>query len=178
VAYPLKLISRLYRIEHLADARGLTPDGCAALRQARSAPVLESLHRWCVVTRTTEPPSTDLAKAAGYLVNHWSALCRFLEDGRIDLDNNICELQLRDVALGRKNYLFAGSHNAAGRAAGLYSLTRTCAQYGVPPLPYFTDVLRKLANGWTVNRLDELLPHRWRDADTAPESPPPPERPG
>lgn len=74
VAYPLKLIARLYRIEHLADARGLAPDGRAALRQTRSAPVLERLQRWCVLTRTQEPPSTDLAKAAGYFVNHW-VLC-------------------------------------------------------------------------------------------------------
>ena len=169
VAYPLKLIARLYRLEHLADARGLAPPGRAALRQERSAPVLEQLHRWSIVTRTTEPPSTDLAKAAGYLVNHWPALCRFLEDGRIDPDNNVCEQQLRDVALGRKNYLFAGSHDAARRAAALYSLTRTCAQYGVPPLQYFTDVLRTLANGWTTNRLDEWLPHRWREASPAPE---------
>ncbi|MGQ0626987.1 MAG: transposase domain-containing protein [Phycisphaerales bacterium] len=63
----------------------------------------------------------------------------------------------------RDNFLFAGSHQAAARAASLYSLTRTCAQYAVPPLEYFTDVLRKLANGWRANRLQELLPHRWRD---------------
>ena len=97
----------------------------------------------------------------------WQALSRFLEDGRIDLDNNICEQQLRDIALGRKNFLFAGSHQAARRAANLYSLTRTCAQYGVPPLEYFTDVLRKLANGWRAHRLDELLPHRWAPPGSA-----------
>ncbi len=161
VAYPLKLIARLYRIEHLADALGLTPDDRVALRQERSAPVLEKLQRWCVITHSSEPPSTNLAKAAGYLLNHWPALSRFLEDGRIDLDNNLTEQQLRDIALGRKNYLFAGSHEAARRAADLYSLTRTCAQYGVPPLVYFTEVLQKLANGWSITRLEELLPHRW-----------------
>jgi hypothetical protein len=91
VAYPLKLIVRLYRIEHLADAQGLTSDGRLALRQERSAPVLGKLQGWCLLTRQTEPPSTDLARAAGYLVNHWRALSRFLEDGRIDLDNNICD---------------------------------------------------------------------------------------
>ena len=170
VAYPLKLIGRLYRIEHLADARRLTPESRAELRKERSTPVLEKLKRWFAATRASEPPSTDLAKAAGYVVNHWNALTRFVEDGRVSLDNNLCEQQLRDIALGRKNYLFAGSHDAARRAAALYSLTRTCAQYGVPPLPYFTDVLGKLANGWPVNRLDELLPHRWR-TDATPESP-------
>lgn len=168
VAYPLKLIARLYRIEHLADARGLAPDDRAALRRERSAPVLDTLHRWCGLTRAHEPPRTDLARAAGYFVNHWPALSRFLEDGRIDLDNNLCESQLRDIALGRKNYLFSGSHDAARRAASLYSLMRTCAQYGVPPLPYFTDILTKLAAGWPRSRLDQLLPHRWRPPVSTP----------
>jgi transposase len=162
VAYPLRLMARLYRIEHLADARGLTPDARVALRHERSVPVLDQLHRWCVITHTNEPPSTDLAKATAYLLNHWTALSRFVDDGRIDLDNNLTERQLRDVALGRRNYLFAGSHAAARRAADLYSLMRTCAQYGVPPLAYFTDLLQKLANGWRIARVEELLPHRWQ----------------
>lgn len=162
VAYPLKLIARLYRIEHLADARALTPPGRAELRQQRSEPVLEKLKRWFVATLQCETPSSDLAKAAGYALNHWEALTRFVKDGRVSLDNNLCEQQLRDIALGRKNYLFAGSHEAARRAANLYSLTRTCIQHGVSPLPYLTDVLGKLANGWDMARLDELLPHRWR----------------
>ena len=161
VAYPLKLVARLYRIEHLADASDLTPEGRRDLRQQRAAPVLQKLKRWCVATRQTEPPSTDLARAAGYAVNHWTALTRFLEDGRISLDNNLTERQLRDIALGRKNYLFAGSHDASRRAA-LYSLLRTCTQYDVQPLPYLTDVLRKLAAGWLQSRLDELLPDRWQ----------------
>ena len=171
VAYPLKLIARLYRIEHLADARDLTPEARRDLRQQRSAPVLQKLKRWCVATSQTEPPSTDLARAAGYAVNHWTALTRFLEDGRISLDNNLTEQQLRDIALGRKNYLFAGSHDAARRAATLYSLLRTCAQYGVPPLPYLTDVLRKLAAGWPQSRLDELLPDRWQALHGQPVEP-------
>lgn len=168
VAYPLTLIARLYRIEHLADARGLAADDRAALRRARSAPVLDTLHRWCGLTRAQEPPGTDLAKAAGYFLNHWQALSRFLEDGRLDPDNNLCEAQLRDIALGRKNFLFAGSHDAAQRAAGLYSLMRTCAQYGVPPLPYLIDILTTLATGWSMSRLEELLPHRWSPPGSMP----------
>jgi transposase len=161
VAYPLKLLARVYRIEHLADARELAPDDRAALRRDRTAPVMEKLHRWCGLTRAQEPPGTDLAKAAGYFVNHWTALTRFLEDGRLDPDNNVCEAQLRDIALGRRNYLFSGSHDAARRAAALYSLMRTCAQHGVPPLPYLTDVLTKLPAASTAAQLDALLPHRW-----------------
>lgn len=108
-----------------------------------------------------EPPSSDLAKAAASCLNHWMELTRFVEDGRVSLDNNICEQQLRDIALGRKTYLLAGSHDGARRAAGLYSLTRTSAQYGVPPLPDSTDVLTKLGRGWPANRVDEGLRHAW-----------------
>jgi Transposase IS66 family len=89
VAYPLTLIARLYRIEHLADALGVTPDGRVALREERSIPALERLQRWCVITQTNEPPSAALAKATAYLLNHWSALTRFVTDGRLDLDNNL-----------------------------------------------------------------------------------------
>jgi transposase len=167
VAYPIKLIGRLYRIERLADVKALSPEERAALRRERSAPVLDTLHRWLVGTLAQEPPSSELARAAGYLLNQWAPLTRFLDDGRLSLDNNLCERQLRDIALGRKNFLFAGSHEAARRSAALYSLMRTCAQHGLPPLPYLTDVLRKLAAGWEHDRLDELLPDRWQQ-DRAP----------
>jgi transposase len=161
VAYPLQLIRRLYRLEYLADLQELAPEERATMRGGRTRDALNSLLRWLIVTVADEPPSGELAKAANYCLNHWTALTRFLEDGRLSPDNNLCEQQLRDVALGRKNYLFAGSHDAARRIAALYSLMRTCAQHDVPPLPYLTDVLRKLANGWDQSRLEELLPDRW-----------------
>jgi transposase len=162
VAYPLKLIARLYRLEHLADVKGLSPPERAALRQQRSGPVLEKLKRYLIITYGDETPSSEMAKAAAYIINQWEALTRFLYDGRLSLDNNLVEQQLRAIALGRRNYLFCGSHDAARRAAVLYSLTRTCAQYGVAPLSYLTDVLSKLAAGWPQNRIDELLPHSWQ----------------
>jgi transposase len=164
VAYPLKLIARLYRVEHLADARGLAPDQRAELRKERSQPTLEKLKHWLVAIQGNEPPASDLAKAAGYMINQWVALTRFIHDGRLRLDNNLCERQLRSITLGRNNFLFFGSHQAAARAAILYSITRTCALHGVPPLPYITDVLRKLAAGWPQSRIDELLPDRWQPA--------------
>jgi len=164
VAYPLKLIRRLYRIERLANLKELSFAERTLLRQERSQPVLDKLKRWLVATTTTEPPSADLAKATAYFLNHWTALTRFVEDGRLDLDNNLCERQMRAIALGRRNHLFAGSHKAAARAAVLYSITRTCAQHDVLPLPYLTDVLRKLAEGWPQSRIEELLPDRWKAA--------------
>jgi transposase len=168
VAYPIKLITRLYRIERLADARELNAEARAALRQERSQKVLDTLHPWLVSTAAKEPPSSELAKACGYVLNHSAALTRFMEDGRLALDNNLVERQLRDIALGRKNYLFAGSHDAASRSATLYSLMRTAAQHGVAPLPYLTDVLRKLGSGWPQDRLDELLPDRWHEGRAPP----------
>jgi len=159
VAYPLKLITRLYRIERLADVKDLSPEERVKLRGERSQRVLDTLHPWLVTTAAQEPPSSDLARASGYVLNHWNALNRFLDDGRLSLDNNLCERQLRDIALGRKNFLFAGSHAAAHRTANLYSLLRTAAQHGVPPLPYLTDILRSLATG--CDQLDGLLPDRW-----------------
>ena len=168
VAYPLKLIARLYRLEHLADAKGLSPDERVALRQERSPPVLEKVRRWWAATYASEPPASDFAKAAAYMTNHWIALTRFVQDGRLKLDNNLCEQQLRAIALGRNNFLFFGSHHAAERAAVLYSLTRTCALHGVSPLVYLTDVLRKLAAGWPQSRIDELLPGSWPPTTPAP----------
>jgi hypothetical protein len=114
-APPLQLIRRLSRLEHHADVKQLTSEQREALRGERPAGVLERQKRWVVATVEQEPPSSDLAKAAGYCLNHWTALTRFVQDGRLDLDNNLCERQLRDVAVGRQNYLFAGSHEAARR---------------------------------------------------------------
>jgi transposase len=168
VAYPLNLIRRLYRLEHLADLRELEADARAALRQQRSAPELDKLKPWLVRILADEPPSSALAKASGYFLNHWVALTRFLDDGRLDLDNNLCERQIRDIALGRKNYLFAGSHDAARRAAVLYSLLRTAALHELPLLSYLTSVLTKLADGWPPERLDDLLPDRWQPAPPQP----------
>jgi transposase len=162
VAYPLKLMGRLYRTETLADLKGLEGDDRAAFRRERDGPTLDTLHRWLVYTAATEPPRSEMAKASGYLLNQWQALTRFVDDGRLSLDNNLCERQIRDIALGRKNYLFAGSPQAARHAATLYSLLRTCALHGVAPLPYLTDVLTTLAAGWRQDHLEELLPGRWK----------------
>lgn len=176
VAYPIKLIGRLYRIEKLADAKGLSVPERAELRRTRSGPVLDTLQGWLLTTTSKEPPKSDLAQAAAYVLNHWTALTRFVEDGRLSLDNNLVERQIRDIALGRRNYLFSGSHAAAQRSAAIYSILRTAAQHGVAPLPYLTDILTKLAAGWDTDRLDELLPGRWM-ATLGPPAPPGPAPP-
>ena len=113
-----------------------------------------------------EPPQSALHKACAYSLNQWEALTRFLEDGRLELDNNYCELQIRTLAVGRKNYLHAGSDEGGKRAAALYTVLRTCAVNRVNPRDYVQDVLDKLAAGWPQQRLEELLPDAWAAART------------
>jgi hypothetical protein len=170
VAYPLKLIGQLYQVEDLADRRRLRLEERLELRQARSTPIMDRYHRWLQRMLSREPPASTLAKACAYSSNHWEALTRFLSDGRLPLDNNLCESQIRSLALGRRNYLFAGSDAGAERAAILYSLLRTCALHRIDGLAYLRDVLGKLASGWLDSRLDELLPENWSPAPNEPAS--------
>lgn len=174
-AYPLQLIAQLYRIEDLADRRGSTLEQRLGLRRNRSRAIADRYHRWIRRTLENEPPSSALAKACAYSLNHWTALTRFLEEARLALDNNLCELQIRSLAVGRRNYLFAGSDEGAERAAILYSLLRTCALHGIDTFAYLIDLLRKLAGGWPQRRIDELLPENWHPtpAEPTPDTPAP-----
>ncbi len=158
VAYPLKLIAQLYRVETLADRRGLDPPERQELRTERSRAILDRLDRWIVRTEESEPPESALSKACGYVVNQHDALWCFLDDGHLPLDNNLCERQLRAVAVGRKNYLFAGSDRAAQRAAILYSVVRTAALAKIDVYAYLIRVLERIADGWPDAKIDELLP--------------------
>jgi transposase len=161
VARGLELIQKLYRVEHLADERKCDESGRLRMRQKRSVGYLEKLRRWLKASLRHEPPQSAFAQACGYILRHWEALNRFTTDGSLSLDNNLCESQIRSLALGRKNYLFAGSDAGAQRAAVIYSITRTCALHGVAPLPYMTDVLRRIAEAWPNDRYAELLPDVW-----------------
>jgi hypothetical protein len=164
----LEKVQRLYAVEAEADSEGDDDDARQRRREQYSKPVLEEIGRWCATTYNREPPKSALAKAIGYIVNQWQALSRFLEDGRLPLDNTRCERALRGIAIGRKNYLFAGSDVGAERAATIYTLIGTCALSGVDPLAYFTDVLRKLETGrFPASRIDELLPPNWIESAPA-----------
>jgi transposase len=174
VAYPLQLIAQVYQVEDLADRRKFSPEERLELRRSRSAPILDRYHRWLLRMSSREPPASVLAKACGYSLKHWEALTRFLQDGILPLDNNLCESQIRSLALGRRNYLFAGSDAGAERSAILYSLMRTCALHRVDAFAYLADILRKLAARWPAKRLDELLPENWSPPpkDPSPETSP------
>ncbi len=160
-AVALDKIAKLYAIERKATEQELDPEARAKLRQEESEPILNELMRWVVDTYNEEPPKSALRRGLTYTINQYQALRKFLEDGRLPLDNNDCERELRTVAVGRKNYLFAGSDAAARRSAVFYSLLGTCKHAGVEPWAYLRDVMQRIAEGWPQSRVDELLPPNW-----------------
>ncbi|QRK10887.1 IS66 family transposase [Archangium violaceum] len=161
-ALPLSLIGRLFEVEREASEQQVDEAERLRRRDVLSRPITEQLGRWVANTYNAEPPKSPLAQACRYALNQWTALLRFLEDARLPLHNNASELRLREIAVGRKNYLFAGSDAGAERAACVYTLVATCVLAGVDPQAYLTDVLEKLSRGWPRRRLEELLPPMWK----------------
>lgn len=154
----LDRIGVLYGIE--AEARGKPPDERRRLRQEKSKPLLGDLHVWLSATKPKLSQKTDLAAAIRYTLARWKALTRFVDDGRIEIDNNAAERSIRPLALGRKNYLFAGSDAGGERAAAIYSLIETAKLNGIDPEAYLRDVIARIADH-PINRINELLPWNW-----------------
>jgi hypothetical protein len=154
-AEALERIGALYAIE--AEIRGGPPQQRTAIRQARAGPLLESLREWLRQTLTRVSKKSELAKAIGYVLTRWTALTRYRDDGRVEIDNNAAERALRMVALGRKNYLFCGSDAGGERAAAIYSLIATAKLNGIDPVAYLRDVIERIGDH-PINRVEELLP--------------------
>jgi len=152
----LARIKLLYDTE--ADIRGLSPELRRAMRQQHSGPVLEAMKPWFKASLARVSQGSTLADALRYGLNHWDGLCRFLEDGRIEIDSNTVERSIRGIALNRKNALFAGHDHGAEGWAMIASLLETCKLNAVDPLAWLTDVITKLINRWPASRIDELMP--------------------
>jgi transposase len=159
-ALMIALIQQLYDVEH--EATDLGPTARHALRQERSVPVLTKIDQERQALLPIVLPKSPLGDAVRYLTNQWTALQRFVEDGRVAIDNNRAENQLRVVAVGRKNWLFAGSFEGARRAGLLYSLVQSCKLAHVAPFPYLKDVLLRVATH-DHRRIDQLTPKRWAE---------------
>jgi transposase len=154
-AEALERIGRLYAIE--TEIRGRSANERATTRQARAGPELEALHTWLHATLTSLSQKSELAMAIRYALSRWASLIRYRDDGRLEIDNNAAERALRAVALGRKNWLFAGSDDGGERAANIYSLLGTAKLNDLNPEAYLRHVLERIADH-PVNRVDQLLP--------------------
>ena len=151
----LDRIGTLYGIE--ANIRGKPPDDRQRCREEKSLPLLAGLKAWLDAKLPKLSGKSDLAKAMRYTMSRWDVLTRCLHDGRIAIDNNAAERSIRGIALGRKNYLFAGSDAGGERAAAIYSLIETAKLNGLDPEAYLRHVLTRIADH-PINRVAELLP--------------------
>ena len=168
----LARIRQLYQAEEEAkkiiaqrELQGTDADAIRLqLRQEKSLPVVTELRQWLVDETPKLLPKSPIGQATAYALRHWQALVRYLEDGFLDIDNNLAELTLRHIAVGRKNWLFAGSHSGAQTATTLFSVTSTCHRHRVDAFAYLHDLLERLAHdpqpSPEVLRL--WLPDRWR----------------
>jgi transposase len=164
-AEALRRIAELYAIE--AHIRGQTAQTRQGARRIKTLPLIDAMKIWLEAELNRVPPRSGLADAIRYALARWSALCHFLHDGRLEIDNNTVERAIRPIALGRKNHLFAGSDGGAVRWATVASLLATAKLNDVEPFAYLRDVLERLSDGHPMNRLDELLPWNWTQLKAA-----------
>lgn len=161
---PLQLLDQIgaiYGVEVEAREAAATPEQRLVLRQDRSRALMRALREQLVASRAASLPKSVLGRACAYALNQWSRLEVFLEDGRIEADNNWAENALRPVVLGRKNFLHVGSEWAGPRLAAIWSVYGTCQRLGKNPRAYLRSVLPRLAD-WPAHRVDELSPLVWQ----------------
>ena len=161
-AEAIERIAALYMVE--SGIRGKPPDVRREIRQSQSRPLLVELRSWFEKMLTTLSRKSETALAIRYALSRWTALTRYLDDGRVEIDNNTAERSLRAVCLGRKNFLFAGSDDGGERAAAIYTLTGTAKLNGLDPEIYLRQVFERIADH-PINRIAELLP--WNMAPVA-----------
>ncbi|WP_207189709.1 IS66 family transposase, partial [Halorhodospira halophila] len=158
----LRLIAALFRLEDRLREQGVTnPEAIRAARQARAVPILARLRGLLERMYTVYPPKSAIGKAVQYCLNHWTGLCRYAEDGRLEPSNNLGERYMRPICVGRANWNFTGSERGGHAMAVLRTIVDTCHANGVNPLTYLRDVLSRIQDH-PVNRIDELLPYHWR----------------
>jgi transposase len=154
-------IASLYAVEQ--DVRGRPPDERRHVRQTRAGPLLDAFRQWLDATGPKLSRRSDLAVAIRYALARWTALTRYADDGRLEIDNNAAERSLRGIAVGRKNWLFAGSDQGGHRAAGIYSLVETARLNDVDPEAWLTDTISRIADH-PARQINELLPWNYRPA--------------
>jgi len=160
----LSMIGKLYAVER--EAKSLDDDARLALRRERSVPVLDEIETWLDVEGEIVLPKSPMGAAITYARNQWSALRVYTTQGFLNIDNNAAERSLKRVAIGRKNWLFAGNDDAASNHAKLWSLIASCERHGVDPQRYLTSVLAKLPTT-SPDQLEQFLPDVWKADDAS-----------
>ena len=160
-------IKKLYQIER--EVRDQSAEVRKAVRQERSIPILNEMKTWLDVTKVQVPPKSLTGRAIGYALNQWDSLCRYVGDGRLEIDNNRIENAIRPFVIGRKNWLFSDTVRGAEASANLYSLVETAKANGLEPYQYLCHLLTELPKAETVEEIEQLIPTRWRPPETAKE---------
>jgi len=155
----LDLIGELYQIETLAKKHELEAEDLSVLRKNRAGPILEKIKAWLALQEARSLPSSPMGKAITYVQNQWHALNVYVEDGRLEIDNNAAERGMRSIAVGRKNWLFFQSLGSGKTMSILLSLVQTAKAAGVNTKEYLRDVLVRIA---TEKDVKKLLPHAWK----------------
>jgi len=159
----LAWIGSLYDIER--TIKDDPPDKKREVRQREAVPRLTEFRTWLEAHLRTLLPRSPLAGAFGYTLSNWTALTRYPGNGILEIDNNLCERAMRPIAIGRKNWLFAGSERGGRAAAIAYSLIQTCVFHDIEPFAYLADILKRLPSH-QINRVSELLPFNWKKAQS------------
>ena len=164
--HALTEIQHLYKIEHMCDDAGLSPDERKSKRQELARPIMEAMKLWMETEGVKYSESSQIGKAITYAYTRWDNMMRYLEDGRLLLDNNLAENEIRPITLGRKNYLylFCGNHEAAQNMAVVCSLLATCRNHDVNPRDYLNDIISQMPYHTKASHeeLLQLLPHKWK----------------
>jgi transposase len=161
--WPVLQIRRLYYMEKRARDEALSAPQRWALRQELAPPILEELKAWMEQLRPSLLPQSPLGKAISYALAEWEPLRGYLQDGRIEIDNNLTENAIRPTCVGKKNYLFIGHPDAGWRSATIYSLIVSCRRHGVDPWAYIKDMMEKLPAAKS-HEVAQMVPARWKPA--------------
>ena len=161
----LDKIAELYHIEHECDRLGMDFDARRSERQAKSRPIMEEMKKWMETEGLRYSESSLTGKAVTYAYTRWDNMMRILDDGRLLLDNNLAENEIRPITLGRKNYMFCGNHESAENMCVIQSLLATCRNHDVNPRLYLNSVIASMPYFDKASEEDliRLLPHRWKE---------------
>ena len=157
----IEQIGKLYGIEKELRGKNASVEERFETRQAQSKPILQSIKQWCIENAAKYVPGTPVAKAINYVMKRWAGFSKYSENGSYEIDNNFVENSVRPVAVGRKNYLFAGTHEFAKYTAMMYSLMTCCRRNNVDPQAWLKDVFERVPNH-KINKIEELMPNNWK----------------